>query len=42
MGNYVFTTKALVEALQRDAEDEDSVHDIGGSILPQLTDRGEA
>ncbi|MFF4149423.1 glucose-1-phosphate adenylyltransferase [Streptomyces sp. NPDC001651] len=42
MGNYVFTTKALVEALQRDAEDEASVHDMGGSILPQLTERGEA
>lgn len=42
MGNYIFTTKALVEALQRDAEDESSVHDMGGSILPQLTDRGEA
>ena len=42
MGNYIFTTKALMEALQRDAEDEDSVHDMGGSILPQLTDRGEA
>ncbi|MFJ8105913.1 glucose-1-phosphate adenylyltransferase [Streptomyces sp. NPDC096132] len=42
MGNYLFTTKALIEALQRDAEDEDSVHDMGGSILPQLTERGEA
>ncbi|MFF5188043.1 glucose-1-phosphate adenylyltransferase [Streptomyces sp. NPDC000345] len=42
MGNYIFTTKALIEALQRDAEDEDSVHDMGGSILPQLTERGEA
>ncbi|MFD5233985.1 glucose-1-phosphate adenylyltransferase [Streptomyces qaidamensis] len=42
MGNYIFTTKALIEALKRDAEDESSVHDMGGSILPQLTDRGEA
>ncbi|MET8244961.1 glucose-1-phosphate adenylyltransferase [Streptomyces sp. NPDC005202] len=42
MGNYLFTTKALIEALHRDAEDENSVHDMGGSILPQLTDRGEA
>ncbi|MER6346312.1 glucose-1-phosphate adenylyltransferase [Streptomyces sp. NPDC001595] len=42
MGNYVFTTKALIEALQRDAEDRNSVHDMGGSILPQLTERGEA
>ncbi|MFE9095868.1 glucose-1-phosphate adenylyltransferase [Streptomyces sp. NPDC007264] len=42
MGNYVFTTKTLVEALQRDADDGASVHDMGGSILPALTDRGEA
>ncbi|MFB7243723.1 glucose-1-phosphate adenylyltransferase [Streptomyces populi] len=42
MGNYVFTTKALTEALQRDAEDDGSVHDMGGSILPALTERGEA
>ncbi|KOV21553.1 glucose-1-phosphate adenylyltransferase [Streptomyces sp. XY152] len=42
MGNYLFTTKALIEALHRDAEDENSVHDMGGSILPQLTERGEA
>lgn len=42
MGNYLFTTKTLVEALQRDAEDESSAHDMGGSILPQLTARGEA
>ncbi|MFI1920708.1 glucose-1-phosphate adenylyltransferase [Streptomyces sp. NPDC020377] len=42
MGNYIFTTKALIEALQRDAEDESSVHDMGGSILPALTRRGEA
>ncbi|MFD7875071.1 glucose-1-phosphate adenylyltransferase [Streptomyces sp. NPDC059766] len=42
MGNYIFTTKTLIEALQRDAEDESSPHDMGGSILPQLTSRGEA
>ncbi|MER5304708.1 glucose-1-phosphate adenylyltransferase [Streptomyces lasiicapitis] len=42
MGNYVFTTKALVDALQRDADDPDSVHDMGGSILPSLTERGVA
>lgn len=42
MGNYIFTTKTLIEALQRDAEELDSVHDMGGSILPALTDRGEA
>ena len=42
MGNYIFTTKVLLDALQRDAEDENSVHDMGGSILPMLTERGQA
>ncbi|NGN65649.1 glucose-1-phosphate adenylyltransferase [Streptomyces sp. A7024] len=42
MGNYVFTTKTLVDALQQDAEDDHSVHDMGGSILPALTERGQA
>ncbi|MFI1395724.1 glucose-1-phosphate adenylyltransferase [Streptomyces sp. NPDC020681] len=42
MGNYLFTTKVLVDALHRDAEDEHSVHDMGGSILPMLTERGMA
>ncbi|MFH8484139.1 glucose-1-phosphate adenylyltransferase [Streptomyces longisporoflavus] len=42
MGNYVFTTKTLVDAIQQDAEDENSKHDMGGSILPMLTERGLA
>ncbi|MFF2850986.1 glucose-1-phosphate adenylyltransferase [Streptomyces sp. NPDC058001] len=42
MGNYIFTTKALIDALQRDADDDHSVHDMGGSILPSLTERGVA
>lgn len=42
MGNYIFTTKVLIDALQQDAEDESSVHDMGGSILPMLTERGQA
>ncbi|MFH8291841.1 glucose-1-phosphate adenylyltransferase [Streptomyces sp. NPDC018059] len=42
MGNYLFTTKILVDALQQDAEDEESAHDMGGSILPMLTERGLA
>lgn len=42
MGNYLFTTKTLVDALQKDAEDPGSKHDMGGSILPMLTDRGVA
>lgn len=42
MGNYLFTTKTLIDALQSDAEDDNSAHDMGGSILPMLTERGVA
>jgi glucose-1-phosphate adenylyltransferase len=42
MGNYVFSTKALCDAVTSDAEDEASKHDMGGSIIPLLVDRGEA
>ncbi|MBY8874816.1 glucose-1-phosphate adenylyltransferase [Micromonospora sp. PLK6-60] len=42
MGNYVFTTRALCEAVERDAEDRSSKHDMGGSIIPMLVERGEA
>ncbi|MBD8506290.1 glucose-1-phosphate adenylyltransferase [Hoyosella sp. G463] len=42
MGNYVFTTKALVEALREDAGNQDSDHDMGGDIIPMLVARGEA
>ncbi|WP_154767478.1 glucose-1-phosphate adenylyltransferase [Nakamurella alba] len=42
MGNYVFTTKSLVEALKADAADENSVHDMGGNIIPMFVDRGTA
>ena len=42
MGNYVFDTKALVEAVTRDAANEDSKHDMGGDIVPYFVDRGEA
>lgn len=42
MGNYVFTTEALIEALKVDAEDSDSVHDMGGNIIPMLTAAGNA
>ena len=42
MGNYVFTTEALVDALRTDAGDEGSVHDMGGSIIPMMTEHGGA
>ncbi|MEX0659026.1 MAG: glucose-1-phosphate adenylyltransferase [Egibacteraceae bacterium] len=42
MGNYVFTTSTLMEAVAADAKDESSAHDIGGSIIPMLVDNGDA
>ncbi len=42
MGNYVFTASALVEALERDAADTSSRHDMGGDIIPMLVDQGRA
>ncbi len=36
MGNYLFSTGTLLKALYEDAEDEDSSHDFGRDILPQL------
>jgi glucose-1-phosphate adenylyltransferase len=42
MGNYVFTAKALVDAVTADAADESSTHDLGGSIVPAMVRRGAA
>jgi glucose-1-phosphate adenylyltransferase len=42
MGNYVFTTRTLVEAVTVDAAAETSRHDLGGDIIPRLVDLGEA
>lgn len=42
MGNYVFTTKALIDAVRRDAKDVESAHDMGGDIIPGFVERGEA
>ncbi|MDT7581112.1 MAG: glucose-phosphate adenylyltransferase, partial [Pseudonocardiales bacterium] len=42
MGNYVFTTEVLLDALAADAEDGDSDHDMGGDIVPRLVAKGEA
>jgi glucose-1-phosphate adenylyltransferase len=42
MGNYLFTTEALVDAVTADAADEASNHDIGGNIIPNLVAAGEA
>lgn len=42
MGNYVFTTSALLEAIAADAGQSESVHDMGGSIIPMLTTQAKA
>jgi glucose-1-phosphate adenylyltransferase len=42
MGNYVFTTDALLEALRSRRRGRDSCHDMGGSIMPMLADAGDA
>ena len=42
MGNYVFTTDSLVEALRADAADPDSDHDMGGNIMPMMVRRETA
>jgi glucose-1-phosphate adenylyltransferase len=42
MGNYIFKTSTLVEALRADAANPDSDHDMGGDIIPMLVDAGDA
>ncbi|MGW5388072.1 glucose-1-phosphate adenylyltransferase [Nocardia sp. NPDC003963] len=42
MGNYVFTTKVLVDSIKADAEDSDSDHDMGGDIIPNLVSASQA
>ncbi|WP_084435979.1 glucose-1-phosphate adenylyltransferase [Aldersonia kunmingensis] len=42
MGNYVFTTKVLVDSIRADSENTDSDHDMGGDIIPFLVGKGEA
>jgi glucose-1-phosphate adenylyltransferase len=39
MGNYLFSTDALVKEVVRDAADETSVHDFGKSIISELYKR---
>ncbi len=42
MGNYVFTTKALIESVTSDGLDLSSKHDMGGNIIPSFVSRGTA
>lgn len=41
MGNYVFSTPALLKFLYEDARDENSTHDFGRDILPKWVERGD-
>ncbi len=42
MGNYVFTTRALLDALHADAVNPASKHDMGANIIPMFVERHEA
>ena len=42
MGNYIFDTDALIEAVEADGEVPTSNHDMGGDIVPYFVNRGEA
>ncbi|MDQ1700980.1 MAG: glucose-phosphate adenylyltransferase [Frankiaceae bacterium] len=42
MGNYVFTADALIEAVRLDAADENSMHDMGGNIIPAMVAADDA
>jgi glucose-1-phosphate adenylyltransferase len=42
MGNYVFSTEALISTVSADAADSTSKHDLGGNIIPKLVAQGDA
>ena len=42
MGNYIFSSAALIEALRADASDPTARHDMGGDIIPWFTEQGQA
>src|SRR5215472_103862 len=42
MGVYVFNPDVLIEALHKDAADDDSGHSMGGDIIPRLAREGAA
>lgn len=42
MGNYVFSTEALIDTVSADALDDTSQHDIGGNLIPMLVENGDA
>ena len=42
MGNYVFSTEALIHAVTADAFNEETNHDVGGDLIPQMVAEGMA
>ncbi|HEX3588190.1 MAG TPA: glucose-1-phosphate adenylyltransferase [Pseudonocardiaceae bacterium] len=42
MGNYLFTTQVLIDALEADARNPESHHDMGRDIIPALVAKGDA
>ncbi|HZJ04843.1 MAG TPA: glucose-1-phosphate adenylyltransferase [Nocardioidaceae bacterium] len=42
MGNYVFSADVLVQALEQDAANPNSRHDMGGDIIPMLVEAQQA
>jgi len=42
MGNYVFSARTLIQAVEEDALDEQSEHDMGGNIVANLVASGDA
>ena len=42
MGNYCYSTEALIQALLEDEQNEESEHDMGGNIIPYFVAKGEA
>ena len=42
MGNYIFSTDALIDSLTTDAASETSRHDMGGDIIPAFVASGDA
>jgi len=42
MGNYIFSAEVLWRAVTADAADESSQHDIGGNVIPERVEAGDA
>lgn len=41
MGNYIFDKEVLLDALNRDAQKDDSAHDFGKNVIPMLLSEGK-